>query len=215
MRHSAREEIDVRRRRMLLLAAGASVSFALPAWARQKGASGAGAGASKAGGANPRNVAPGRFFSDRELALLDELAEQIIPADDHSGGARAARVAAYIDARMAESIDPAVRRSWKEDLAWVDELSRQLYRNTFVALSAAQKTAFLTRASAREAAPSRPEEYAFGTIKWEVSFAYYTSRIGIHDDIGYLGNVVLDEFVGVDVSHSRQNTRDDKQRSNQ
>ena len=29
----------------------------------------------------------------------------IIPADDHSPGARAAKVAAYIDARLAEALD--------------------------------------------------------------------------------------------------------------
>ena len=40
----------------------------------------------------------GAFFTPEELALVDELSEMIIPADAHSPGARAARVAAYIDA---------------------------------------------------------------------------------------------------------------------
>src|SRR5215475_7264536 len=63
----------------------------------------------KAGGA----PAAGKFFTPYELALLDEVAELIIPADAQSGGARAARCADYIDARLAESIDPGWRQSWK------------------------------------------------------------------------------------------------------
>ena len=46
-----------------------------------------------------------RFFTRQELALVDELSEMIIPTDDHSPGARAAKVAAYIDARLAEAFD--------------------------------------------------------------------------------------------------------------
>src|SRR5207249_9801174 len=46
---------------------------------------------------------PGKFLTAAEYALLDELTELIIPADDHSPGARAAAVAAYIDGRLAES----------------------------------------------------------------------------------------------------------------
>ena len=33
----------------------------------------------------------------RPVAMVDELAEMIIPADDHSGGARAAKVVTAID----------------------------------------------------------------------------------------------------------------------
>src|SRR5213595_786105 len=38
-----------------------------------------------------------RFLTAEQFALLDELTELIIPADDHSPGARAAEVARYID----------------------------------------------------------------------------------------------------------------------
>ena len=50
-------------------------------------------------------AAPATFFTRQELALVDELTEMIIPADEHSPGARAAKVAAYIDARLAEALD--------------------------------------------------------------------------------------------------------------
>ncbi len=62
------------------------------------------------------------FFTPAQLAMVDELSEIIIPADDHSGGARAAKVAAYIDYRLAESVDDEPRTKWTEGLARVDAL---------------------------------------------------------------------------------------------
>jgi len=46
---------------------------------------------------------PPKFFTAAEYALVDELSDMIIPTDEKSPGARAAGVAAYIDARMAEA----------------------------------------------------------------------------------------------------------------
>ena len=40
---------------------------------------------------------PHKFFTPDEFKLVDELTETIIPADAKSGGARAAKVADYID----------------------------------------------------------------------------------------------------------------------
>ena len=74
----------------------------------------------------------GRFFKARELALLDELAECILPADAHSPGAKAAGVAAFIDAQLAAK-DPkladwaAERKEAHEHIAAVDALSRDMF----------------------------------------------------------------------------------------
>jgi hypothetical protein len=63
-----------------------------------------------------QTAATATFFTPAELKLVDELSEMIIPADDHSPGARAAKVAAYIDARLAEAFDEADRTRWREGL---------------------------------------------------------------------------------------------------
>ena len=44
-----------------------------------------------------------RFLTAAEFATVDLVAETIIPADAHSPGARAARVADYIDLLLSES----------------------------------------------------------------------------------------------------------------
>ena len=65
----------------------------------------------------------GQFFTPEEFRMVDELSEIIIPADEHSPGARAAKVAAYIDARLAESLEPEPKELWRDGLKRVDALS--------------------------------------------------------------------------------------------
>lgn len=141
-----------------------------------------------------------RFFSAAEFSLLDEFAELLIPEDDVSKGARAAKVAWTIDERLAQSLDPEWRSSWHDDLAEIDRLSRIAFGKRFVDATHAQRTQLMTQVSRNEASPSTPGEYAFGTIKWSVADIYYRTRIGIHDDLKYQGNIYQDEFSGTDVS---------------
>src|SRR5947209_14305054 len=51
--------------------------------------------------------ASARFFTPTQYAQVAELSETIIPADNHSGGAKAAKVADYIDQVLRESFDDA------------------------------------------------------------------------------------------------------------
>ena len=129
-----------------------------------------------------------RFFIAEEFSLVDELSDLIIPADDHSPGARAANVASYIDARLAEAWDEAERTRWRQGL------------RPFLQSSADERIALLTRIARNEKNPGTPEERFFVTLKTAVVDAYYTSEIGIKQEMEYKGNTYLPEFVGEDVS---------------
>jgi hypothetical protein len=137
------------------------------------------------------------------MALLDELVEMIIPADDHSGGARAAGVAAYIDGRLGE-YDPEIpdlreqREKWKAGLATVDALSRESAGAAFLEASPEQRSAVLERLAAGEKDPKTDGERFFVELKGWTAQGYYTSRIGIHDEMEYKGNSLLTEFSGTD-----------------
>jgi hypothetical protein len=130
-----------------------------------------------------------RFFTDAEFALVDELTEIMIPADAKSGGAKAAKVAEYLDYRLSEAFEPADRDVWRVGLKRVEELSMELRGAPFLKTTAEQRVALMTRISANEANPQKPEELFFRALKDATIRWYYTSKIGIHDDIGYLGNV--------------------------
>src|SRR5947208_16392160 len=68
-----------------------------------------------------------RFLTPEQFALLDELTELIIPADDHSPGARAAEVARYIDCRLAESPEPDWQAPWRSGLEPAGGPCRELH----------------------------------------------------------------------------------------
>jgi len=148
-------------------------------------------------------LAAGRFFDAAQMALLDELTEMIIPQDEHSGGARAAGVAAYIDGRLAQydASIPDLREEqekWKAGLAIVDAAARESAGASFLAATADQRLAILTRLAAGEDHPKTDGERFFVDLKHWTAFGYYTARIGIHDEMEYKGNTLLAEFSGTD-----------------
>jgi hypothetical protein len=143
---------------------------------------------------------PTTFFTRQELALVDELAEMIIPADEHSPGARTAKVAAYIDARLAEAFDAKDRTTWRDGLKLIEQLSREASGRPFLESTGAERLALLERMAANEGKPEKPEEHFFKELKSRVVDAYYTSEVGIRQDLEYRGNTYQAEFSGVDVS---------------
>jgi glucoside 3-dehydrogenase (cytochrome c) hitch-hiker subunit len=140
-----------------------------------------------------------RFFTPAEFALLDEMSEMIIPADGHSPGARAAQVAAYIDAHVAEAFESKERDDWRNGLKSVEDLSRKMHGHAFMEASPGERVAVLTRMAKNEMNPKAPEEVFFRELKHATAHAYYTSKIGIHQEMEYKGNVMLEQFVGYEV----------------
>ena len=178
------EDDGLSRRDVLKVAAGAALVAPL-------------ARASEAAAA--RTAAAPRFFAREELALLDELTEMIIPQDAHSPGARAAQVAGYIDRRFAEAVLPAdveARQRFRDGPARVDALSREMHGSAFLSATPEQRVAVLTRMAAHEMEPKAPEEPFFRELKAHTVRGYYTSSIGIHDEMEYKGNTLQQEFAG-------------------
>jgi len=184
--------VTLTRREILRLAAAAAAGPLVP---RDVAAQQVAAGSSP--------IAAGRFFNAREMALLDELTELIIPADEHSGGARAAQVAALIDGTLAD-YDPQIpdlaeqSQKLRAGLALVDALAVEATGKPFLEASAEERTALLEGLAAKEKDPESEAERFFVDLKDWTSHAYYTSRIGIHDELEYKGNTLLTEFVGTD-----------------
>jgi hypothetical protein len=135
------------------------------------------------------------FLTSEQYAMLDAVTEAIIPADDHSPGARAARVADYIDLLLAESDQPT-RKLWADGLAALDQLSRRRFKTGFAQLTPSQAAEVLTEIAKNELNPRTPLEQFFTLTKDATLRGYYTSEIGIHKELEYKGNVFLKEFVG-------------------
>jgi Gluconate 2-dehydrogenase subunit 3 len=141
-----------------------------------------------------------KFFTRAQYALVDELTEMLIPADEHSGGARAAGVVAYIDSRLAEAVESEPKQQFLAGLARVDQIARETKGGPFMSLTPADREAIVTAMAAEEKTPKSEEGKFFVELKRHTVRGYYTSKIGIHDEMEYKGNVMQEEYTGIDVS---------------
>jgi hypothetical protein len=170
------------RRDLIRIAAGAVV--AVPAIAQDA--------------AQQTTAATPHFFTPMEFQMVDELTEIIIPADDHSPGARAAKVASYLDKSLAEAFESEPRQKFREGLKTVDSLSHELNHKTFLESTPEQRVAVVAHMARNEKSPKKPDEHFFVELKASTAFAYYTSSIGIHQEMEYKGNTMQTEYAGFD-----------------
>jgi hypothetical protein len=124
------------------------------------------------------------FFTAAENDLLDLAMELIIPADSHSGGAHAAKVTLFAD-RILSIGNDARRTEWRAGL--------KLLADESVKSSPAD---VLSRAASGEANPQTDLERFFISLKQMTASGYYSSEVGIHQDMEYQGNTYLAEFPG-------------------
>lgn len=135
------------------------------------------------------------FFSSSQFEMLDALTEIILPHDDHSLGANAAKVARYIDVIVADGT-PEFRMMWSDGLATVASFARERYQKDFASCDARHKDAIVAEMARNEHSPATALEHFFAILKRATVDGYYTSRIGIHQELGYKGNTAIDEFPG-------------------
>lgn len=125
-----------------------------------------------------------QIFTPEESELVAQLSEMIIPADAHSPGARAANVNLFADL-MLTTADEQTKQQWRHGLRLMKE--------------EAEKSSLadaLAKASANEADPKLELEHFFAALKQMTVDGYYTSSIGLHQDLGYQGNSYLSRFPG-------------------
>ena len=140
----------------------------------------------------------GNFFSARQYVLVEELTETILPTDSRSQGAKAARVVDYIVKIVGEGVENERKALWKEGLRLVDIMSEHAYGKRFVALNRDQRFDVLKILSDNEGMNELLEVRFFRDLKELTVRGYYTSKIGIHEELRYKGNKILIEYIGCD-----------------
>jgi hypothetical protein len=138
------------------------------------------------------------FFTPAQHTLVEELSETIIPEDSHSGGAKAAKVADYIEQFLRQTSDDNEKSTWREGLRLIDLMSQHYNGKSFVESSPDGRIAVLTVLSDNEHMTDLPEVRFFRDLKRLTVRGYYTSKIGIHDELEYKGNRIITEYVGCD-----------------
>lgn len=140
----------------------------------------------------------GRFFTPAQHKLVDELSETIIPKDSHSGGAKDAKVVDFIEQHVGESGDKEQQQLWREGLRLIDLMSQHYTGKTFIDGSPEDRVAVLTVLSDNERMTDLLEVRFYTELKELTVLGYYTSSIGIHDEMEYKGNRYNQEFIGCD-----------------
>jgi hypothetical protein len=124
------------------------------------------------------------------------LCELIIPATD-TPGAKIAQVNRFIDTLLQEGPSPD-KDAFLKGLAWMDTRSTALFGNDVLSATPEQQTALLTRLSSDDAgsADERTGAEFFRALKSMTITGYYTTQIGLQQELGDDGKLVLAEFKG-------------------
>lgn len=124
------------------------------------------------------------------------LTEAIIPATD-TPGAKGALVNRFIDQALADAGDTQ-RRAFLQGLAWIAEASQAAFGRDFAAASPEQQTALLARIDddGAVATADQPGADFFRAIKGMTISGYYSTEIGLRQELGDDGRMVLAAFEG-------------------
>ena len=90
----------------------------------------------------------------------------------------------------------AAWRSVGPGLAAVDLGAEREYQKPFARCAPDQQSDLILKISENEGCPTTPEERFFAAIKNATIVGYYTSEIGIHQELEYQGNTAMGEFEG-------------------
>src|SRR5262245_31732320 len=84
------------------------------------------------------------LLTDAELALLDELAETILP-ETKTPGAKAAGVGPFMALMVADAYDPEEQRIFREGLSTIDRECTNVHGHAFLAATPAERLSLLER----------------------------------------------------------------------
>ena len=137
-----------------------------------------------------------KHLTAAEYQLISRLADLIVPTTD-TPGAVAAGVPHYID-RVAGG-NPALRQLLARGCAWLTAHSRQERGKSFLELTGDEQVALLTPVCEQADRLASGEQGNLGarffqTVKSLTADGYFTSKIGLVDALGYVGNTVLNEY---------------------
>ena len=139
-----------------------------------------------------------KVLNAHQFRTVGTLVELIIPTTD-TPGAKAALVDRFVDS-VLETASDNTRTQFLSGLALLDDRSRVLFGQDFVMATSAQQNDLLTRLSNRADAVT-PAEAApgvefFNAIKSMTITGYYSTEIGLRQELGDPGVLMSGTFEG-------------------
>jgi hypothetical protein len=138
---------------------------------------------------HPLPQSPGRFFNEADFNTIARITDLIIPPTQ-TPGAILAGVPEYID--LIISRESQHQSVVADGLRWLDSQAKTLGAGHFLELEErAQLSILEPLCEAADTNRTQPRNVEFfALLKRLTADGYYTSRIGLIDELGYKGNAV-------------------------
>lgn len=127
----------------------------------------------------PDAAAAPAAFTESDIALLDEIAETILP-ETGTPGAKAAGVGPFIALMVTDCYSEREQQVFRAGLAALDEECRDLHGASFLFATPEQRLALLEKIDAKQAGWSHDEApvHYFRMLKELTLLGYFTSEVG-------------------------------------
>ena len=142
------------------------------------------------------------FLNNTDFKTISRIADLIIP-ETNTPGAIGAGVPDYIDMVISRNLDHQTIVA--DGLRWLDAEGKRTNGKPFIELNEQQQLNILEplceAADANPANPARTVGF-FALVKSLTADGYYTSKIGLIDELGYSGNTARESYPACDMKHS-------------
>lgn len=125
---------------------------------------------------------PGAALSADQLALVRAAADRILP-ETTSPGAAAANVDQFVDRLAARWFSDTERQRLVDGLDALDQRALRSDGRRFVALTSDRQDAILSTLELEAERTGGPSETFWHQFKWCTLYGYYTSRVGIDEEL--------------------------------
>lgn len=143
-----------------------------------------------AGCKNPDAAVAGTSFSQDDIAMLDEVAETIIPKTA-TAGAKEAEVGKFMTVMVNDCYEDADQKTFREGMKKLDEACNKMHGHGFMKADATQRKALLISLD-KEAGDymknkkkEDPNHY-FQMMKQLTLLGYFTSKPGLEQNFNYM-----------------------------
>lgn len=128
------------------------------------------------------------IFNKKDILLLDEIGETILPKTEKSAGAKEAHIGDFMQSIVTDCYDSEEQAIFKKGILQIQERSKKQFSKDFMALSASERFQLLAELDleAKEydnAKPSKP--HYFTLMKQLTIWGYFTSEQGCTQALRY------------------------------
>lgn len=128
------------------------------------------------------------IFNKKDIDLLDEIGEVILPKTELSGGAKEAHIGLFMQTIVTDCYDSEEQKIFLKGIPTINELAIAQYQKAFINLKASEKfkiIAHLDIEAKNYDATQPPKPHYFSMIKQLTIWGYFSSEIGCTQALRY------------------------------